>query len=712
LDRNIAANHGLSRALVNTMGVDTIAGMSAGNFLKKEAETPLAEVFIVAGAGCEIRTNSESILDAARASFLLVDSPQDIVDLRIRFWVDPETRSQPPWPKPYLRGLDHLVFAGFDSGSSMLADLRTARVIGRFSSSMAADRTYWKTVIFPMLLSIVGGSLGIVELHCACVSKNGRALLLAGPSGAGKSSLSYAFAQTGFGFLSDDRTLCFERAGSVLAWGLPTHLKLRQEGRDWFQALQEREPTHKEKGESVYRLEPERDLGLERVLCSRPAAVIFLERQESSSFALSRVSSLEAAHRLKHELMPELPDTANKQAATIARLAEIPCWRLQYGGRPQDVAQTIREHFEGGQLTDAARSGCELDPDAWLAGGAEHQKKEPDASAPNTVALPERPSDPIHRFIPTPYSTLLHVMGRTLRLETNDTRILDRITQIFSRYPGSRTRSPQFVWKILCQSRPNMEPPWPPRHVFSDHGLRFAEYGQNNFLAVDLEAREGIGAFSEQLMNDDLGFVSLFLANLFCLTAGSLGLVPLWGNCVALRHEGVLLFGAENSGKTSVTHVATKLGLDFQADDGVFMEQEGGELRCWGGFWPASFRPEALRFFPELRTSTEPFRYRHFTFYHQVRRHFSVTPAYSVKPIACVFLERCAAETPQLTRIRREGEQQPPIKSLPFVGDSWFEGTRNEIVRHLFELPTYRLAYSDDPATAAVLFPDLLKGIL
>ena len=699
-------------SLVNPMEAGTVAGMSTGDFLKKEAETPLAEVFIAAGARCEIRTNSELILAAARDSFLPVDSRQGTIDLRMRFWVDPEIRSQRPWPKPYLRGLDHLVFAGFENGSSMLADLRTARVIGRFSPDMAADQTFWKTVIFPMLFSIVGGSLGIAELHCACVSKDGGALLLAGPSGAGKSSLSYALARAGFGFLSDDRTFCFENAGGIFAWGLPTHLKLRHEGRNWFPALEVRDPTHREKGEWVYRLEPERDLALERVRCCRPAAIIFLERQETSSFALTPELSREAAQRLEEELVPELPDAASKRAATIARLVEVPSWRLRYGGRPQEVAQKIKECFDGGQLRGAAKAARELGHQVTLPGRPKHETKVPDASVPSSLARFEERPDPIHRFIPTPYSTLLHVMGRTLRLETNDTRILDRITQLFSRYPGDGSGNPQFVWKILCQSRPNMEPPWPRRFVFSDQGLRFIEYGQNNFLAVDLEARQGIGSFSEQLMNDDLGFVSLFLANLFCLTAGSLGLVPLWGNCVALREKGVLLFGAENSGKTSVTHVATKLGLDFQADDGVFVEQEGGELRCWGGFWPASFRPEALHFFPELRTSTEPFRYRHFTFHHQVKRPSSVTPVYSVKPIACVFLERCAAKTLRLTRFRYEGAQFPQFQSLPFVEDSSLEATRNEIVRHLGELPSYHLAYPDDPATAAALFPDLLKGIL
>ena len=57
----------------------------------------------------------------------------------------------------------------------MLVDLRTRRVIGRFSVGIANDRAYWETVIFPMLLSVLGGSVGITELHLGlCRQRRGR----------------------------------------------------------------------------------------------------------------------------------------------------------------------------------------------------------------------------------------------------------------------------------------------------------------------------------------------------------------------------------------------------------------------------------------------------------------------------------------------------------------------------------------------------------
>jgi hypothetical protein len=320
--------------------------MSPGDFLCKDAQTPLCEHYTAAGAVCSFSTNCEALLEAARESFLPLEAAPVSVDFSVRFWVDSANPSQPPWPKPYVRGLDHLVFAGFDSGSSMLADLRTRRVIGRFSAGIAADCAHWKTVIFPMLLTIVGASVGIAELHCSCVSKQQNGLLLVGPGRSGKSTLAVALAQAGFGFLADDRTFCSWREGNLLAWGLATTLKLRREAGSYFEELKDKEPTHLVNGERVFRFEPELELGLERVRRCEPRLLVFLERSESPAFCLTSISSVEAAARLEADLTAELPDAAALQMDVIRKLAEQPCRILRYGGRPQNVACELASYFD------------------------------------------------------------------------------------------------------------------------------------------------------------------------------------------------------------------------------------------------------------------------------------------------------------------------------------------------------------------------------
>jgi hypothetical protein len=318
----------------------------SGDFLCKDAATPLREHYTAAGAVCSFSTNWEPILEAARHSFLPIETAPVSVDLSVRFWVDQANSTQPPWPKPYVRGLDHLVFAGFDSGSSMLADLRTRRVIGRFSAGMAADLSYWKTVIFPILLTIVGPSVGVAELHCSCVAKKQNGLLLVGQGRSGKSTLAVALAQAGFGFLADDRTFCSWRKGKLVAWGLATTVKLRGDAGSYFGELQGRQPTDIQNGEPSFRLEPEFGLGLERVRSCEPQMLVFLERSETPGFCLTNMSAGEAAARLEEDLLAELADAAALQTEVVGKLTELPCRLLRYGGNPRGVAHELAMYFD------------------------------------------------------------------------------------------------------------------------------------------------------------------------------------------------------------------------------------------------------------------------------------------------------------------------------------------------------------------------------
>lgn len=319
--------------------------MQPPDFLHKDAETNLCEQFIAAGALCSLSTNSEQILDAARSTFQAVNSKLVSVDFRLRFWMDPIDSSRPPWPKPYVRGRDYLVFAAFDESSSMLADLGAHRVIGRFSAGMAADLPHWRAVIFPMLLTIVSASVGIAELHCACVAKNGCGMLLAGPSGAGKSTLACALSQQGFGFLSDDRTFCSIENGEPRVWGLPTPLKLRPGAVQWFDELHKEQLTDTGSGGPAFWIEPERLLGVKRVHKCRPTALLFLERRDAPEFRLTSISSSDVLSRLNTELMAEPPEAEEKRCETIEKIAELPCWLLQYGGQPHLIAQQIDRHL-------------------------------------------------------------------------------------------------------------------------------------------------------------------------------------------------------------------------------------------------------------------------------------------------------------------------------------------------------------------------------
>lgn len=315
--------------------------MSSRDFLHTSAATPLTAYFNAAGAVCSLSTNCEILLRVARNSFSLLSHPSGQTDFSLRFWVDDAGSTEPPWPKPWVRGVDHLVFAGFETGSSLLADLRERRVIGRFSAGMAHDSKHWRMVIFPMLMSIIAGSAGLVELHASCVASGHHGLLLLGPSRSGKSTLAMAFAEAGCRFIADDRTFCSMKEGRLLAHGLPRPLKLRSEAGEWFDEFRGRAATDIQNGEPVYYHEPNRSVPANSLACA-PRALVFLERQSSSGFRMTRMGR-EAESIIEQDLLAEAPAAVQKQAVIVDQLLALPCLRLRYGGAPQDVARHICE---------------------------------------------------------------------------------------------------------------------------------------------------------------------------------------------------------------------------------------------------------------------------------------------------------------------------------------------------------------------------------
>lgn len=320
--------------------------MTPNDFLKREAETPLQECFMVGEAVCELSTNCETILEAARETFVPIATPVAGRNFRLRFWVDEGLASGPPWPKPYVRGLGNLIFAGLDSQNSLLVDRRALRAIGRFSPAMGADQTYWKMAVLPLIISIFGGSIGSTELHCGCTALNGRGLLLAGHSGSGKSTLSWALAHMGFSFLSDDRTHFSRRGGDLLAWSVNRHLKLRPESMTLFPELNRLVPKTFPDGERACHFDPECDFGVSRLRSCKPRWLIFLERRRGVAFRLTPMTPAKAAKALSFDVLAEEPEISKMHFETITQLVRHGGWQLAYDGNPAAVARSLARFCE------------------------------------------------------------------------------------------------------------------------------------------------------------------------------------------------------------------------------------------------------------------------------------------------------------------------------------------------------------------------------
>jgi hypothetical protein len=318
-------------------------------------------------------------------------------------------------------------------------------------------------------------------------------------------------------------------------------------------------------------------------------------------------------------------------------------------------------------------------------------------------------NDPMRRFTPTPHVASLRAMARCLRLETNSSRLLSHMLELFGSHSQRSDESADFLWRIIVESGSACGPPWPRRSTFSDEGMRFAQFGQRNFLAVDLDAREAVGFVSEGLFEDAHGFTSPFIDSLFYMTAGVLGLVPFAAACVRCGTNALLVLGPPNQGKTTSSYLAIRDGLTLHADQSVFLELVNDELRAWGDFVPVAFRPETLDHLPELRSRTHPFSYCDFNFHYMPRERASTEQTSYAIPTCCVVLERGASSSPRLEGLADPESLHCLSEHIAFKDDRRFEENQQKVLAALSRLPLYHLAYDSNPGTAASFFRTLLS---
>jgi HPr Serine kinase C-terminal domain len=307
---------------------------------------PLRTDFYVAGAHCHLSTNSADIIQSmSRWLRWRGPSPAASRSFEMEIIVDPRLDTAAKRPA-YFRGNGHLVFGFLPQGSFITYDLLRQYVRAVLSSEAARDDSFWNALLIPITIGIVGTTVGVVPLHCACLERNGRGLLIAGDSGVGKSTLTAALTQRGLALISDDWTYFSKEQSTLVAHGLFSPIKLLPDAVQFFQELRDLTPAISLNGELAYEVDPARFAG-STVNTSRPNWIFLLERTPNPGCHFVPCSSAsigEFFEKNAERLPDELIDAKAQRTAIIRTLSDLPSWILHTGESPQRTSEAI-DHF-------------------------------------------------------------------------------------------------------------------------------------------------------------------------------------------------------------------------------------------------------------------------------------------------------------------------------------------------------------------------------
>ena len=316
--------------------------------------------------------------------------------------------------------------------------------------------------------------------------------------------------------------------------------------------------------------------------------------------------------------------------------------------------------------------------------------------------------DLLRRFSSTPFATDLQLMGRTIRVESNSGSLLRLARIFFQSHQHGNPSKPEFLWRLMCESDDRSLSTAVPISAFSDVCMSYLNIGQRGFLAVDLAEREAVGFFSEAFLREDARFRNRPpLDVLFSMTASSLGLVPLSGGCVAKDGRGVLVFGAPNSGKTTSCYLAARSGLEFEADQVVFLDARNPN--AWGDPFPAVFRSTSLQYLPELQSQVHHSTYENASFCYFDKSCMQPKQSRPILPVASVFLERGTRCQTMLRTISHGDALSRLRSSVLFEEDEEREQQIVSSLQWLTEKPAYELRYDSNPRIAADYLQKLVK---
>ena len=307
---------------------DAAASRRPHDALLCNMELPQRGLFYPLGYPVEIITNDTAVLEAAEESFGHARFSRNGGGLQVRIGVSQEGGSECP-PEPTRREYNHLYSLVADANNQALLDLRSLINFTWVTKAAVENKLYLRYNFIEKAVYLLLGASVVTDLHAACVSKNGRGILLVGDSGAGKSTLAYACARAGWTYTSDDTSYLINDSSVPCVIGHSHRARFRPSAKAFFPELESFGLTPRMEGKP----------SIEVLTSALPIAktatdatvdyVVYLNRFSTANGMLIPLPAGTATQRTCKALY-SAGEIRAKHERVLQILSDIPTYELQY----------------------------------------------------------------------------------------------------------------------------------------------------------------------------------------------------------------------------------------------------------------------------------------------------------------------------------------------------------------------------------------------
>lgn len=334
----------------------------------------------------------------------------------------------------------------------------------------------------------------------------------------------------------------------------------------------------------------------------------------------------------------------------------------------------------------------------------------------NDAVIPDLFGDPFQERVPALACESLQLLGGRFQFQSNSRQLLRLAASAFGGLPRHRlsAKLPRMNVRLVltAQEKGRARSAPPPLAMFSGAGFLGGATNSSNFVVVSPKEQAALVVVSPHMLRFPYHTrYELIEFAVYTLAARVQGLVPLHAACVGRKGRGVLLMGPSGAGKSTVALQCLLHGLDFLAEDSVFVTPETMlatgisnfiHVRSDGGRWVARARDAAaIRKSPVIRRRSGVRKFE------VDLRHGDFRLAAAALQIgALVFLSPQSSDgRPLLTPLRRS-DVQTRLTIAQAYAASQPEWPR--FVRNVSRLEAFELRRGQHPVEAV----DALRGLL